>query len=271
MSEVSFERRGSGPPVVLVHGIGSRWQVFEPVLDRLVGAGHEVLAVDLPGFGASPLTPGVVPGPRGYAAWLAPWLAEQGVERPHVVGSSMGGGVALELGRAGVVSSVTAFSPVGFYRRPGLRWVQGLVTTLREASRVGGPVVDRAVEHRPARAALLAPFYGQPGRVPVDMARGDVAGLVAATAFPQARSSFADYVLGPADDPGALPEVPVTVAWGTRDAVLPHRTQSARARAVLPQARHVDLPRCGHLPFNDDPDLCARVVLDTVAIVEERP
>jgi pimeloyl-ACP methyl ester carboxylesterase len=265
MTEVSFDRRGSGPPVVMVHGLGSRWQVFEPVLDLVAEAGHEVVSVDLPGFGASPALPDVVPGPRGFAAWLAGWLPGQGIERPHVVGNSMGGGIALELGRAGVASGVTAFSPVGFWGTPGLRWTQGFLTGLRGLSSVSQPVIARAVENRGARVALFGSLVGRPGRVSPDAARADVAALVAATSFQQARNSFADYRLQPDDDPGALPDIPVTVAWGTRDVVLVHRTQSARAREVLPFAHHVDLPGCGHLPFSDDPARCARVVLDTVA------
>jgi pimeloyl-ACP methyl ester carboxylesterase len=52
--------------------------------------------------------------------------------------------------------------------------------------------------------------------------------------------------------------------------ILPHRTQSARARAVLPFARHVDLPRCGHLPFHDDPTACADLVLADAESKEAR-
>ena len=51
--ELVFERRGAGEPLVLLHGIGSRWQVFEPVLD-LLASEFEVWALDMPGFGASP-------------------------------------------------------------------------------------------------------------------------------------------------------------------------------------------------------------------------
>jgi pimeloyl-ACP methyl ester carboxylesterase len=51
--DLVFERRGSGPPLVLLHGIGSRWQAFAPVLD-LLARGFDVWALDLPGFGASP-------------------------------------------------------------------------------------------------------------------------------------------------------------------------------------------------------------------------
>ncbi|GAB3947378.1 hypothetical protein GCM10027614_42500 [Micromonospora vulcania] len=55
----------------------------------------------------------------------------------------------------------------------------------------------------------------------------------------------------------------MTVAWGTRDLVLPYHSQTRRARAALPEARHVPLPGCGHLPFADDPDACARLLIET--------
>jgi pimeloyl-ACP methyl ester carboxylesterase len=241
-----------------VHGLGSRWQVFEPILDRLAER-HEVLAVDLPGFGATPPDPAVSPGVPGYATWLAGVLAELGVERPHLVGSSMGGAVALELGRAGIAGRVTAFAPIGFWRTPGRMWCQGLLTALRTGGRYTEPLLGPVLAHPAGRAALLAPLFGRPTRVRPADAAADAAAMVRAAAYPAACRSFATYRFDP---PGRLDDIPVTVAWGTRDVVLWHRTQSARARVVLPAARHVDLPGCGHLPFNDDPARCARVVLD---------
>ncbi|MGW4632080.1 alpha/beta fold hydrolase [Nocardia sp. NPDC004415] len=261
MTQISHTRRGNGPPIVLVHGLGSRWQVFAPVLDRLA-ADHEVIALDLPGFGDSPVEPGVRPGPRGYAEWLAGWLADLDIRDPHVVGSSMGGGIALELGRSGVARAVTAFAPVGCYGTAGLRWVQCLLTAMRGAARVAGPVLDRAVEYPAGRVALLSSMFGRPARVDPAAARTDLAGLAGAVSFAAARDDFGDYFLRPGDDPGALPQIPVTIAWGTRDVVLTHRTQSVRARQALPFARHIDLPGCGHLPFADDPDACVRVITE---------
>ncbi|MDZ5622479.1 alpha/beta fold hydrolase [Nocardioides bizhenqiangii] len=265
---ISVDRRGAGDPIVLVHGIGSRWQSFEPVLDRLAEH-HEVIAIDLPGFGASPLVDGVRPGPRGYADWLAGWLAANDVARPHLVGSSMGGGVALELGRAGVASSVTAFSPVGFWGTAGLRWTQSLLTGLRTGARTAAPVLNRMLDHPAGRAVLLSNMFGHPTRIPPEVARADLAGLAAATGFAAARKDFGSYFLGSDDDPGALVDVPVTIAWGTRDVVLIHRSQSARAREVLPFARHVDLAGCGHLPFNDDPARCVGLILENAAATKE--
>ena len=172
----SFDRRGQGSPVVMVHGLGSRWQIFEPIID-LVAEDREVIAVDLPGFGAAPADPSVHPGPRGYATWSTEWLAGLGVDRPHIVGNSMGGGVALELGRLGLASQVTAFSPIGFYDTAGLRWTQGLLTALRAGGRGGEAVFGRALEHRVGRTVLLSTLFGRPSRVLPAAAQADVAAL----------------------------------------------------------------------------------------------
>ena len=56
----NHDRSGRGEPLVLMHGIGSRWQMWEPVIPRLAER-HDVIAVDLPGFGASPMPPPALP------------------------------------------------------------------------------------------------------------------------------------------------------------------------------------------------------------------
>ncbi|WP_127781822.1 alpha/beta hydrolase [Rhodococcus sp. X156] len=256
----SYHRAGHGPPIVLIHGIGSRWQVFEPIIDALA-AEHEVLALDLPGFGATPAVAGVASTVDGYAAWVAQLLDELGITRPHVVGSSMGGGIAMELGRRGVAGQVTAFAPVGYWTGPGRVWCQSVVTTMRVVGRALRPVITPAAQIAAGRAALFGPFFGRPWQVSPEAAVGDLDGLIGATRFTEARKGFATYDLTRHPRPaGGLADIPVTVAWGTRDAVLLPR-QAEVARALLPQARHVTLRGCGHLPFSDDPSLCADVVL----------
>ena len=61
-------------------------------------------------------------------------------------------------------------------------------------------------------------------------------------------------------------DVPTTIAWGTRDLILPY-SSSAIAQERLPEARHVALPHCGHVPMIDDPALIVRVVQNTTAEV----
>jgi len=95
---------------VLLHGIGMSKEVWRPVVP-LLAREREVIAVDMPGFGASP------PGPRtlgGLADAVAAFVSSLGIDRPHVAGNSLGGGVALALGASGRARSVCAVSPVGF-------------------------------------------------------------------------------------------------------------------------------------------------------------
>ncbi|HKB31549.1 MAG TPA: alpha/beta fold hydrolase [Streptosporangiaceae bacterium] len=126
---LNYERRGSGPPLVLLHGIGHRWQAWEPVLDRLA-AEHDVIAVDLPGFGGSPPLSGAS-GIADIAAALTAFFGQLGLDQPHVAGNSLGGALALGLTAGGHVSSATALSPAGFWVRWELRWGLGVLVVLR--------------------------------------------------------------------------------------------------------------------------------------------
>ena len=113
---LGYERRGKGEPLLLIHGAGSYRRVWEPVLDRLA-VEREVIAVDLPGHGDSPLmekrTP---PKPQNFARLMVAFLDEIGVEFAHVAGNSSGGWTALEMAKLGNASSVTALSPAGLWR-----------------------------------------------------------------------------------------------------------------------------------------------------------
>ncbi|GFJ91813.1 alpha/beta fold hydrolase [Phytohabitans rumicis] len=114
---IVYERRGAGEPLVLLHGIGHHWRAWTPVLDRLA-AQHDVIAIDLPGFGASPLPADGAPTSMARAVdGVAAFVADLGVGRPHVAGNSLGGAIALELAAAGLVSSATALSPPASSRR----------------------------------------------------------------------------------------------------------------------------------------------------------
>ena len=90
--------------MLLLHGIGSRKEVWEPLLPHLSGH-REVISIDLPGFGASPLHPGQDLTAQGLAAAVVEFCAAIGVPRPHVAGNSLGGWVALEMARRNAVAS----------------------------------------------------------------------------------------------------------------------------------------------------------------------
>ncbi|MGZ6144078.1 MAG: alpha/beta fold hydrolase [Myxococcales bacterium] len=252
---LAFESHGAGPPLVLLHGIGSRRGVWDPVAAALARE-HRVVALDLPGFGESP-PEDFEPTPAGFAARLEPWFAEQGLGRPHVAGNSMGGGIALELARRGAVASATVVSPVGFWNAREQAFAQRSLRASRAIVRRLRPAVPALTRSAAGRIALFSQVYARPWRLSPADATATIDAFLDAPAFEPAMEAFGPYRFGAGDE---LRGVPVTVAWGTRDALLIPR-QAVRARRRLPWARHVALHGCGHVPFHDDPEAVAAVLL----------
>ena len=108
-------RGGSGPPLVLLHGIGGVWTAWRRVLDALERE-HAVFAPTLPGhWGADAMEVPDPPTVAGMTDAIARRLEQEGIERPHVAGNSLGGWIGLELARRGLVRSVVGLSPAGVF------------------------------------------------------------------------------------------------------------------------------------------------------------
>ena len=251
MSGAAAAATGAHEPLVLVHGLGGSRTIWEPVLPFLEGE-REVVALDMPGFGAEPPLP---EGVEATAANLARALREEclaaGLERPHVAGNSLGGWVALEMGRFGWAASVTALSPAGLWRRPiGERSMLG-----REWARRLRPLVALGLRARPLRERAVANFAAHPERVPARAGRELVLGWIDAEGYEAANREMRRRVF----DPSGYPEeVPVTIAWGEEDElVAPPRPERRPAGA-----RYLAMPGVGHTPTWDDPALVARVLLE---------
>lgn len=245
--------------MLLLHGLGSRRQVWGSVLDKLAER-YEVYALDTPGFGESPIGTGSSI-PKVLDA-IEQFMDEHGIAAAHFVGNSMGGALSLELAGRGRALSVTAFSPIGFWSTPGRIWCQVGLTGGREVASHLGSALPRVVSSRTARRLLVGIVLGRPNKADSDTLMADVHALVDSRGFEEARGSFTDYEFR---DASGLVGTPVTIAWGKRDVLLTYWTQAARARVRLPQAHHVSLSGCGHTPFYDDPALCTATILETTA------
>ncbi|MER6633241.1 alpha/beta fold hydrolase [Streptomyces sp. NPDC000987] len=254
---VAYTRVGSGEPLLLLHGIGHHRQAWDPVVD-ILAAERDVIAVDLPGFGASPGLPdGLTYDLPTTTAVFAALCEALELDRPHVAGNSLGGLLALELGRERLVRSVTALSPAGFWSEAERRYAFAVLLAMRRISqRLPLPLVERLSRSAAGRTMLTSTIYARPARRPAEAVVAETLALAGATGFDA--TLLAGAAVRFADD---VPGLPVTVAWGTRDMLLPRR-QGVRAKQIIPRARLVRLPGCGHCPMNDDPALVARVILD---------
>ncbi|MCZ4513370.1 alpha/beta fold hydrolase [Streptomyces sp. ActVer] len=254
---LAYARVGSGEPLLLLHGIGHHRQAWDPVVD-ILAAERDVIAVDLPGFGESPALPDGLAHDLSTMNAAPSGLCEAlELDRPHVAGNSLGGLLALELGREKLVRSVTALSPAGFWSPVERRYAFGLLQAMRAAARsMPLPMVERLSRSAAGRTVLTSSIYARPARRSPEAVVAETLALANAQGFAETLRAGGSVQFS--DD---VPGLPVTVAWGTRDRILVRR-QGIRAKQVIPRARLVRLPGCGHVPMNDDPALVARVVLD---------
>jgi pimeloyl-ACP methyl ester carboxylesterase len=242
---------GSDRNLVLLHGLGGSKAVWDPVVGLLEGE-RTVTVLDMPGFGAAaPLPDGVEPTAANLASAIADRCRELHIERPHVAGNSLGGWVALEMGRRGDAASVTALSPAGLWRRPlGPRRRDPHVWAGRAR-----PLLSLALRFRRPREAMLATFAARPERIPVQTGRELVLGWVDASGYRGANRAMRTHLFDPAGYPE---EVPVTIAWAELDRLVGPPKPERRPAG----ARFLTLPGVGHTPTWDDPGLVARTLLE---------
>ena len=252
-------RRGSGSPLLLVHGLGAGWRSWSPILDEL--AEHrEVIAVDLPGFGETPPLSGEVSIATLTDA-VADFIREHELGAVSTVGQSMGGRILLELARRGVGGDTVALDPGGFWSdrelfvfgatlRPSIalvRVLRGLLPGL-----LGNPV---------GRTLLLAQFSAHPWALSRETVLPDVRGLADS---PSTGAAMDALTKGPTQQGAPAGTVPgrVTIGWGRHDLVTVPR-QASRAAELFPDAVVHWFDRCGHFPQWDAAREATRLVLDS--------
>jgi pimeloyl-ACP methyl ester carboxylesterase len=255
---LAFERAGSGEPVVLLHGTNADRRVWDPLLPRLTPH-RSVVAVDLPAHGASPATSFT---PPAFARDLAALLDDLGLDRPAVVGHSVGGWTALELAKLGRAGAVLALVPAGLWRRHSPRRTDAWLRINWRIGQLAGRTIETTLRSRVLRAAGLRNISARPGRVPYAVALQTARAAQASRHFPR---HFAETRVLRFEGGERIPAtVPVHVVWGEDDRVA--IAGKSRHTGELPGHAVVETwPDCGHMTMWDRPEDTVRAILATTA------
>ena len=233
-----FLEAGSGPPLVLVHGLGSNarqdWGRLVPILAR----GFHVVAPDLPGFGESEKPPAADYSIRMQVAALGAFMDARGIARARVAGLSMGGWI---------VSRFAGEHP---------ERIERLLVVDAAGMRPERPDVPAEVllprDEEGVRRLVAAVRHNAPA--PPSFVARDLLGRLLGQQWVVRRAlesmrDGSDWLNGSL----RRADMPVLVVWGKQDALIPVAYGAALA-GEFPKARLVVLDGCGHVPMSDCPE-----------------
>jgi pimeloyl-ACP methyl ester carboxylesterase len=238
---------------MLLHGLGSTLRAWSPVMAALQRS-HDLLALDLPGFGESPALRerSTVPSLTDAVERV---LDGAGLDTAHLAGNSLGGWIALELARRGRARSVVALSPAGMWTERESAYAHRALAVHRAVARVLAPHAEVLTRTAAGRGTFLSSMMTRPWRADPNEAAYAIRALAWAPGWRETHAwTFSHSARG-------LEEIrcPVRIAWGTRDLLLLPR-QGPRFVRRIPGAELRPLPGLGHVPMSDDADLVARTI-----------
>jgi pimeloyl-ACP methyl ester carboxylesterase len=248
---ISTLEAGAGDPVLLIHGLGATKASFLPTLAALAPE-YRTIAVDLPGFGDSDKPLRGAYDARYFARSMVALLDAFEIERAHVVGNSMGGRVAIELGLSFPerLGRLALLAPSLAWLRPRpwapyLRWVPTQLGVIQPAPR---PIVEAIV-----RRVIPGSEEEWTSAGIDEFLRSYLTPTGRAAFYAAARNIYLEEPHGPDGFWTRLPELSVDslFVWGKQDAIVPIKFAQHVEEAV-PSAEHLFL-ECGHVPQLEQP------------------
>jgi len=250
-AKVNYVEVGSGEPLLFVHGISGSWQNWLENLPHF-SRSHRAIALDLPGFGASPMPSWEIDMPA-YGRLLHDFCEKLGIEGATLVGNSMGGFIAVE----------AATSGPSRFRRLILVSAAGIINTWNPEERAvatawawntfGRAFADRGawiVSHPRAREAVFKPFVRYPARLRADLLFEQInSGLQRAEGFGDALQAVIRHDIR---ERLTAIEMPTMIVWGQSDRVIPMSAALSYHRRI-PHSRLEIFERTGHVPQLERP------------------
>ena len=241
---------GSGPPLVFVHGLSGAWQNWLENIPHFARR-HRVIALDLPGFGASPM-PDWDPSIRAYGRLVGDFCDELGVERCDLVGNSMGGFISAEVAISDpervdrlVLASAAGISAARMARAPATTGARFAAALAPYAFRWREQALTRPL----LRHYTLRGVFYKPNALRPEILWENIHAGLDAPGFAAAVRGLVGY-----DFTDRLPEieVPTLIVWGRQDRVVPP-ADAHEFKRLIPNSRLVVFDRCGHVPQLEKP------------------
>ncbi len=258
-------RTGSGTPLLLIHGLGAGWRVWQPIVPALA-AHHEIIAPTLSGhLGAAAAASSGPVTVSSLVDALEGEMDQLGLETAHVVGNSLGGRLALELARRGRARSVVAFSPAAAGRNRGDVWRAQI------PMRLFVRVVERLDPHSKfvgsarGRRALMSKTVRRPELLSAADMADWIQGFAGASAL---RDILDDLWRTPNVEPLPDPGCPVVIAWPECDQIIPFERYGWPLLKLVPSAQLIVLKNVGHVPMSDEPELVVQTILNATSVVD---
>ena len=252
MGSLATLEAGTGDPLVMLHGLGATKASFVPTIAALASEERRMIAVDLPGFGDSVKPLGARYHAPFFARSVVGLLDALELDRPDVLGHSMGGRVAIDMGirHPDRVARLVLMTPALAWRR-SRRWAPW-VKLLRPELGLIQPTNRRAVEAVVRRLVPGAENAWVAAAVD-EFLRSFLTPRGRAAFYAAARQIYLEEPDGPRGFWARLAEMSpdALFIWGKRDTLVPIGF-ARHVEGVLPAAKHVELA-CGHVPQLERP------------------
>ena len=251
---VNYVDVGEGPPLVFIHGLSGCWQNWLENIPHFARS-HRVIAVDLPGFGDSPM-PREKISINGYAGTVDALLHQLGIERAVIVGNSMGGFIGAELAieYSTRVDKLVLVSAAGLttMERHSDRALAGLrrIDNVLAFGAAWAATRSHRLSRRPRmRKALMLMVAAHPDQLPAPLIAEQISGS-GKPGFMDALEALGTY---PLEDRLERIEIPTLIVWGAKDWLVPVRDAKRFERAIGANARRIVYPDTGHVAMLERP------------------
>lgn len=255
---VHIERKGTGEPLILLHGFGGSTFTFDKVRDGLAES-LDVIAIDLNAFGYTERPTGTAPySPRGQAQLVTAVMDKLDIESAHILGHSYGAGIALLIAAESPARARSLILVDGNAPRGGFSMTSPLLLPIASAF-----IQAFIVNEQTVRDALIASVH-DPDTITEEMVHGyferirveglgrGIEGLLGAANGEPIDFDYADVAQ------------PALIIWGVHDEVIPIAL-GEEMNAALPDSRLVRFTESGHLPMDEKPAKFIQTVADFVS------